>query len=324
MSYFKKIKFRKQIQYVNENWHTGVVDDQILTIAEQMGFIKSNLRSKLLVCKEAEQYFSKEIVSYMKMVVMSASYNDNDVFNIYLDTNVTYSEIKDFCAVKRVDPIEFSNDILFSKPTNIIQSICQIIHDTYSSLNKDLSKHIYSEYKLYDIPASVVIPYVNVFIRKIPLDNYLEDVSHLHDGGMITNDDMERLTATHEQRPWVKFQVIVDPVNPDDWEFDVQYNDIFVRAIIDKLQLDNVDDDGNEISFEELSADALDIWTSKNFARIVAGSLVDDSGHTFRPQMASTPESAIIENLEIEKPDDLPEEDFKQVLDVIKNRNSYR
>lgn len=170
--------------------------------------------------------------------------------------------------------------------------------------------------------------------------NYAKDLLLVElEHGKITKDQFEKANSTLDKKVWYKFKVNVDIENndPSSWEFDIDYNEFFVEWLrnngyeLDENSINTLKEESQNPDFEFDSLDdaiehyVVEFWFKNNMTKIVAGFLRSDERNTFRPAVVGEPSATIVEELQIDEDKiNSADEGFKEFLDKIKNRKSYR
>ena len=225
-------------------------------------------------------------------------------------------------------------DIEYSSNVKILD----IEHEYFSKLQpvQLIDDYTYKSKKLtllkeYDISRGIKDP------EDIEM-SYLKKHLHLdYEFNKITSTEYEKKFNTLNKEKWYKFNVNIDEKDPSLWEFDIDYNQYFVDWLIDNgygldasviAQLkedqksDNFEFDTLEDAIEHFT---VEFWFKNNMTKIVAGFLKADDRNTFRPAVVGEPSATIVEELQID--DSIREnadEGFKEFLEQLKNRKSYK
>lgn len=141
----------------------------------------------------------------------------------------------------------------------------------------------------------------------------------------IDKYEYEKEIHTFDKKSWHRFSVIVNPEDPTDWEFDIDYNTYFVEWLTENgYELPN--NLITETPEDELDSVVIEMWFKSTFTSIAAGFLRSESGDSFRSVVASDPASIIIEEVQIDKDklDGVKDEGFKTFVSELKSRRSYR
>lgn len=157
----------------------------------------------------------------------------------------------------------------------------------------------------------------------------------------IDSDTQQKRIHTLDKKVWVSFNINVDTdgKDPSAWEFDLDYNRYFVEWLIDngygldpnfEQQLRSSIESGEEGAFDTVEEGiehyTIEFWFKNNLTKIVAGFLKSKHGNNFRSVLANDPASTIIEELQLDFGDfsGEPTDEFKDFVDEIKTRKSYR
>lgn len=155
----------------------------------------------------------------------------------------------------------------------------------------------------------------------------LEAFETMFRSGVITMDEYESRTNTIKGLPWSYFRIFVDSEDPSKWEFGLEHNEHFIEQLVEhgfglsESIISILEDESEtEEDFEEnIKAEIIDLWVRKCVTEMAAGMLQDHIDHqgnasnSFKSAMPNTPESYIVENMQIAD-DDSAFEDFKKTL----------
>lgn len=184
----------------------------------------------------------------------------------------------------------------------------------------DLEKHILNYNYEYELASH--LPELKEQIDE-SFARQLVDLDYKFD--KIDKYEYEKEIATFNKKSWHRFSVLVNPKDPSDWEFDIDYNKYFVEWLKDS-GYDLPDNVIAETPEDELDSSVIELWFKSTFTSIAAGFLRSESGDSFRSVVASDPASIIIEELQIDKDrlEEVEDEGFKTFVKDLKSRRSYR
>lgn len=318
---------RKRIDMVSNQYTTGLIDDEVLKLSTDLGYAEISGNA---VRFKQNKYLPQAAYGYTIVLYIlsgydvlrynSTEYQDDIQLGIRAyctGRTMTIPEFFDAVAIKSLPSYGLLVDVLSNMYHNEPRLKWQeTIHYKITTILNDHDIQA-NDYKLY--------PYVyEVFIKDRYSDDIAVCIEYLYENDFFNSEDeYSKLVADIDHKPWVKFEIKVDPDEVDDWEFVVDFNSYFVDNVIEKHQIATVDADGDEIPREDIEETAIDTWVTRNFAKLVASSLADEGGEYFKPQATGTPEATIITELELPKQQEgQSDDDFARLVAETKKRRS--